>query len=261
MTDFDRPGDLRRAALLMPLAAGVRADAVMERIAAAIRLGVMVDGEQLPNEVDLAAQMNVSTVTLREALQRLREQGVVETRRGRHGGSFARFQDTLPIDQLTQRLRSFSAAEWRDIGEEHIAISGRIAWLAAKRATSAELDRLRTVTEQLDATRSRAECQRADSQFHIGLAMLAQSERLAQSEVRMQAVSTELVWLPGDDEVQAPSVLAEHRAILDAVAKDDAVLARDLAEKHVLNNIQLIAQRALRTTSLEDGNLLRGADE
>lgn len=77
-----------RQVIFAPLQNGARGDVVARRIGEAIGLGLVADGEQLPSESDLAGAFNVSTVTLREALSTLRERGLVETRRGRGGGSF-----------------------------------------------------------------------------------------------------------------------------------------------------------------------------
>ncbi|HEX9042935.1 MAG TPA: winged helix-turn-helix domain-containing protein, partial [Trebonia sp.] len=76
--------------LISPLAAAGRADEVVQRVSQAIQLGLFVDGEQLPPETDFAAQLGVSAMTLREALASLRQRGLVETRRGRTGGTFVR---------------------------------------------------------------------------------------------------------------------------------------------------------------------------
>jgi DNA-binding GntR family transcriptional regulator len=70
--------------------AGGRREAVARRLGGAIALGLLGDGEQLPSEQELATSLNVSTVTLRDALADLRQKGLVETRRGRGGGSFVR---------------------------------------------------------------------------------------------------------------------------------------------------------------------------
>jgi DNA-binding FadR family transcriptional regulator len=58
------------------------------RLAQAIKLGLVQVGERLPPERDLADQLQVSRVTLREAIRALREAGFLESRRGRSGGTF-----------------------------------------------------------------------------------------------------------------------------------------------------------------------------
>ena len=49
---------------------------------------MLVDGDQLPPERELAETFGVSRVTLREAIKALRDAGLVESRRGRGGGTF-----------------------------------------------------------------------------------------------------------------------------------------------------------------------------
>src|ERR1700742_5371904 len=63
-------------------------EVTVERLAQSIRLGVLADGEQLPPERELAETFGVSRVTLREAIKALREGGLLESRRGRGGGTF-----------------------------------------------------------------------------------------------------------------------------------------------------------------------------
>ena len=65
-----------------------RTEEVVRRLMEAIDLGLYGEGQQLPSETELAGQFGVATVTLRDALAYLRQRGVIETRRGRTGGSF-----------------------------------------------------------------------------------------------------------------------------------------------------------------------------
>ena len=59
----------------------------MEQLATAIRLGVYPVGSTLPAERELAERLAVSRATLREAMAALRQAGLVETTRGRGGGT------------------------------------------------------------------------------------------------------------------------------------------------------------------------------
>src|SRR5580704_13029976 len=63
-------------------------EVTVERLAQSIRLGVLVEGDRLPPERELADTLGVSRVTLREAIKTLRDAGLVESRRGRGGGTF-----------------------------------------------------------------------------------------------------------------------------------------------------------------------------
>src|SRR5271157_5382275 len=76
--------------LLTPITMQTAGERIAERIVTAIALGEFVPDQRLPTERDLAAMLEVSRTTVREALQRLSAAGYVTTRRGRAGGTFVR---------------------------------------------------------------------------------------------------------------------------------------------------------------------------
>jgi len=231
-------------AVLSPLdGAGPRTDAVVARISAAIGLGVMTDGEQLPSEIDLATQLGVSTMTLREALAVLREQGLVETRRGRGGGSFVRASADAVNTRALARLQELTVEELRDLGDEHFAVSGAAAVLASRRAVSADSARLRTLAALLADSDDPIRSRRADSRFQIEVAVCSQSARLTRSEVNLQTELSSMIWLP--QLALAPKAQADrHTALVDAIEAEDEIKARTLAEDTSAANVRrLIALR------------------
>jgi DNA-binding FadR family transcriptional regulator len=232
--------------LISPLAAAGRADEVVQRVSHAIQLGLFVDGEQLPPETEFAAQLGVSAMTLREALSTLRQQGMVETRRGRTGGTFVRHPAAPSVAALRERLRGMTAGTLRDLIDEQFAVSGAAAKLAAARASSTSARRLHTLVQQLAGAASLGSRIRADSRFHIEVAIASQSERLTRLEVELQAQLGELLWLPPEPGAVEPvsgglaagpldpvAAAAEHAAIAEAIAAEDGDRARLLAERHV----------------------------
>jgi len=235
--------------LISPLASAGRAEEVVQRVSQAIQLGLFVDGEQLPPEAEFAAQLGVSAMTLREALATLRQQGLVETRRGRTGGTFVRRPASPPVAVLRERLRGMTTSSLRDLVDEQFAVSGAAARLAAARASGADLRRLYTLVRQLSVAPSLGSRIRADSRFHIEVAQASQSERLTRLEVGLQTQLGELLWLPPEpagatavpgatDPLDHLAVSAEHAAIADAIAAEDGDRARMLAEGHVARNLR-----------------------
>ncbi|MCP9984052.1 FadR/GntR family transcriptional regulator [Actinomadura madurae] len=150
-----------------------RVHAVVRRLTDAIGLGLLGDGEQLPSETDLAAYLGVSTVTLREALMALRQQGLIETRRGRGGGSFVR-APARPFD-LEERLRSLSAEQLRDLGDHYAAIAGAAARLAAARSLPGDVRRLRRTLEEMAGTGTGDGMCRLEGRLHLEVAAASQS--------------------------------------------------------------------------------------
>ncbi|MEU9885746.1 FCD domain-containing protein [Sphaerisporangium sp. NPDC051011] len=234
-------------AVFAPVDSTARVDAVVRRLEGAIALGLLADGEQLPSEAELAGRLGVSTVTLREALTALRGRRLVETRRGRGGGSFVRVPPDSYDGGFEARLRAFSAGELRDLGDHYAAIAGAAARLAALRSLPEDLAPLwRSIDEMAAAPGSRRG--RVEGRFHIEVAAASQSARLTQEEIRLQADIGPLLWLPRSGATRHDEVVAEHRAIAAAVQRGDAGEARGLAERHVLDAVEhLIELRLLET--------------
>ncbi len=214
--------------LLAPLeGTGGRAELVAGRLGTAIRLGLLIDGERLPSESQLAAQLGVSTVTLREALSTLREQGLVVTRRGRSGGTFVQ----APADP-GEPIGRFSVHDLQDLGDQRRAIAGMAARLAAERAQPEEVLRIAEQVKRLAAAETASDRRRADTQLAIEIAAAAQSPRLTHEEARLRAEIGDLLGLAIDRRDHEIAV-RERSRLVDALRDREPERARELAELHV----------------------------
>jgi GntR family transcriptional repressor for pyruvate dehydrogenase complex len=228
--------------LIAPLAALGRAEEVVLRVSQAIQLGLLTDGEQLPPEAEFAGQLGVSAMTLREALAMLRQRALVETRRGRSGGTFVRRPTAPQLGALRDRLRVMTVGELRDLTDEQSAVSGAAARLAATRASTVSVRRLLALADQLADSATTGARVMADSRFHIEVAIASKSERLTVLEVALQAKLTELLWLPVNAApvhltLDNDAAAAEHTAIATAIEAEDGSRARLLAEEHAEANL------------------------
>lgn len=223
-----------------------RTDEVVRRLLEAIDLGLFSEGQQLPSESELSCQFGVSTVTLREALAYLRQRGVIETRRGRNGGSFICTSVETPAELLFERLRQLSTIELRDLSDEHMAIAGAAARLAAQRSTQEQHHHIAHYIDALGEATTRREKRRADARFHIEIAAASQSIRLTHAEIRLQGELGELLWLPLDTTPTVAQIQEAHQMILDAIVSGDATLAGALAEAHVAKGIKRVINSKLQ---------------
>jgi len=140
--------------------------------------------------------------------------------------------------------------ELRDLGDEHVAIAGAAARLAAQRSTADEQARIAQYLDALASATTRQEQRRADARFHIEIAVAAQSVRLTHAETRLQAEIGEWLWLPVDGFPGAAIIEQEHRAMLEAISAGDSNLAGALAEAHVTRGIKRLIN--LRLSLLAD---------
>jgi DNA-binding FadR family transcriptional regulator len=235
--------DGARLVVFAPVDNTARVAAVVRRIGDAIALGLLDDGEQLPSETELAGHLGISTVTLREALMALRQQGLIETRRGRGGGSFVR-APARPFD-LDERLRPLSAEELRDLGDHYAAIAGAAARLAARRSLPGDVDRLRRSLAEMTRPDAGPRMCRLDGRLHLEIAAASQSVRLTREEIRLQADIGPLIWAVHDEPDAHRAVHAQHARIVDAVEHGEEDRARNVAESHVANAIERLIDRRL----------------
>ena len=215
---------------------------VAQRLREAIQLGILLDGERLPPEANLAEQLGVATVTLREALAVLREQGLVTTRRGRGGGTFVTAAD---LDSaLGRRLREFSVARLRDLGDHRGAIAAMTARLAAERALPAEVAELECQLDRLRTARTASDRRRAAQQFSVAVAAAAQSPRLLAEELRLSAEIGDLLWLQASDDDHRAAVAVRARLVA-AIERHDGTAAADGAHQQVAAETTRLAELRL----------------
>ena len=220
---------------------GGRADQVAKRLGDAIRRGVLTDGQQLPPEPELAQQMRVATVTLREALAMLREQGLVVTRRGRGGGTFVR-------EISRPGFSEFSLLDLRELGDLRRGVAGVSAALAAERSVADEVDGLRRHLEKLRDAETAFQRGACDGQLAVAIAAAAQSARLTREEMALRAELGELLWLQlGDDDHR--ELVRRRRRLVEAIARRRPAQARELAEAQVVLETERLTALRLRAYS------------
>ena len=240
MSEVRRHGSRARSAIFAPLGDVGRAGQVEQRLTEAIRSGVLVEGERLPSEPELAGRFGVAVVTVREALTGLRAQGLVTTTRGRGGGTFVAAGATVDEEALAERLGSMSRAELQDRGTHYALVLAGCAELAADRADEDEAGSLRRL---LDAEQDGAGAWRhADAELWLSLAALTQSSRVTREVVRLEADFGMIVRIPLGDEPFREETWASHRRLVDAIAAGDPDSARKLAQTHLQHTLDRVAR-------------------
>jgi DNA-binding FadR family transcriptional regulator len=235
------------AVVFAPLEGAGRAELVERRLTDAIVLGLLADGERLPSESEMAKRFGVATVTAREALESLRDKGLVDTRRGRDGGSFVTAGRDRTRAVLDERVRSLSRVELRDMGTYYSAIAGSCAALAADRATDDDLERVRGIA--LVADDDETDARRRQGMFQLEIAALSQSARLVREELRLQAEFAPLLWLWLREPEYRRRSLDARAAVIEAIALGDADEAQTRTRHHVADAIDWLLDTK---TSLEE---------
>ncbi|MFI0239418.1 FadR/GntR family transcriptional regulator [Streptomyces sp. NPDC016845] len=216
--------------VLRPVRAGNGFEEALEQILQVVRLGLVPGGERLPSERELADRLGISRVTLREVLKVLQEQGLVESRRGRYGGTFVlRRSGAAGEDELRRRVKG---VDIEDVLRFREVLEVGAAGLCAAHALDDEgAARLRTA---LAATHDAplADYRRQDTLFHLTLAGLCGSPSLAARYAAVRATVNDLLDCIPLLVRNLEHSQRQHTALVEAVLDGDADGAREMTREH-----------------------------
>jgi GntR family transcriptional regulator, transcriptional repressor for pyruvate dehydrogenase complex len=208
---------------------------VAEQLRRHITLGLVPPGESLPPERELAAMFGVGRPTVQRALRLLEADRLVDTRRGRRGGSFVRERaGEEHLEELIARVRR----EREALGELLVfraAVEPRVARIAARERRSSHLDAMWEAMEGMGAALTESEYMRHDTAFHLAVAVATRNRFLARAieEVRVR-LDDAIVLLPESD-VWHERIALEHAAVMDAIEQGDEDVAEREMTVHVEN--------------------------
>ncbi len=213
------------------------AEAVVAGLKNRILTGALAPGSKLPSESELVEQFSVSRTVIREAVTRLRGEGLVETFRGR--GSFV-----LSVPEPTSfRVEASAIRSHQDvlaILDFRIGVESEAAALAAARRHAPEVDEVSAAMDRF-ARAAPDEAVEADFAFHRAVAA-ATGNRFYLDLV--ESLGPMMILLPrtrlGEayshtDAIHVERVRAEHDNIAAAVNAGDADTARASMRVHLGN--------------------------
>jgi GntR family transcriptional repressor for pyruvate dehydrogenase complex len=205
---------------------------VVTQIHELIRDGKLKAGDQLPSERDLADTFKVSRTSVREALRALETEGLVISRTG-----MGNFVADLPIESLVAPLAKLlieGKDALADIFEMRKLVEPHIASLAAERATTRDIERMKTILERQSAAVNRGETGiEADAEFHFAIGQATQNQALK----KLVSGLMEILSQSREDSLQTPdrrrASLESHRNILFAIEEHDKTKAQEAMFHHI----------------------------
>ncbi len=205
-----------------------------------IRSGALVPGERLPTEAQLGAQFAVSRAVVREAVARLKAEGLVESRQG--VGVFVTAHPSAAAFRMNAGAAA-TAHDARDVFELRLIVEAAAAERAAVRRTPESLARIGEALAVMDAA---MECVSdsgdgagADDVFHCAVAAASGNpliHRFIEFVSQEFSGSRQPTWSrDGLDGGLAQASQNEHRVLFEAIAAGDPVAARAAAERHIVS--------------------------
>ncbi len=223
-----------------------RAEQVAAQLEAGIALGLLEEGTWLPPEAQLATALSTSQMTLRVALATLRGQGLIETVRGRRGGSLIRDSHASDEAQFERRLLQTGTEHLRDVGDLYGAVASGAARLAADRADDREIEHLAELAAALPTVSSLSDHWRTASRFQIAVGVAAQSSRMTATllQVQVEIATLRAPRLTSPEQVE--DTVAGIQAVADAVREHDTTAAAATAGRNCQLEIDTLIEQRLR---------------
>ena len=212
-------------------------------------------GSRLPSEMTMASRFGVSRTVIREAVSRLKSEGLVESRQG--SGVFVRERNTDSPFRIDPSLME-SVHSVLQVVELRQVLEGEIAALAAKRRSIAQLDSIRQALKQIDVEVSAGgDGVDADIAFHRSIAEATGNPHflaLVQFLFNFLRSATQTTRsIEATRATLTQQVKDEHLTIVEAISQRDADAARAAARLHM--------ERASRRLGAADVKLLLAAGD
>ena len=217
-------------------------DEAIEKIKSMIVSGALRPGDRLPKEADLAADLGLSRSSLREAVRALSLVNILDVRRG-DGTYVTSLKPPLLLEALTFIVdfhRDDTVLEFLQV--RRILEPAAVA-MAAERISE---EQGRGTAQRCSTASARdsevPELVANDLEFHRQIAAASGNSVLCSLLETLSGPTTRArVWRGLTQEGAAERTLAEHRAILDALAGHDPEAARSWATVHIASVEQWLA--------------------
>jgi len=234
------------------------APALTDRVAGAllekIDGGVFRPGARLPSENALAKQFGVSRTVLREAISRLKQEGVVEARQG-SGVYLTEQAGVKPLRIAVASVESLESI--LQIMELRRGIEAEAAAQAALRRTEAQWQEIKAALQQIDDDVSAgADGVSADLTFHLNIARASGNPFITKTlKFLSQYLESASRVTRANDARRADfsqQLREEHAAIAVAIRNSDPFAARNAAEAHMFNGARRLTEVASADSRLLD---------
>lgn len=222
---------------------------VAESLGEKIRSGRLGLGTRLPTEAELCAEYEVSRTVVREAVARLRSEGLVIPEQGR--GMFvsespASRNFSIPDDALKTLPETVALLELR------LSVEVEAAGLCAERRTDAEAAAIRALMEQIDARQDDPGATQIhyDYDFHLAIAEATRNPFILGFLSYLRPIIVPRfqlghVVVPELKQAYYARMHTEHGAVVDAIERRDGRIARQAMRRHLANSLERVRALAL----------------
>ena len=219
-------------------------DEAILKIKGMILSGELKPGDRLSPEKELSESLGLSRSSLREAVKALEIIRVLDVRRG-DGTYVTSLEPQLLLEAMAFVVEIHQDSSVLELFEVRRILEPSAAALASARITSDDVTRLRDMLTEVDEHTSIDGLVAHDMQFHHLISTMSGNAYLTSMLDGLSGKTLRArVWRGLTQERSVERTLAEHGAIVDALASGDAELVRSLMTVHI-SGVEQWLRRAL----------------
>lgn len=234
--------------MLKPVKQKKISDQIYEQIRDMIYRGEFRPGQKLMPERNMASFFKVGRPTVRTAIQKLIDQGLIISKRG--VGTFVMDEksrkQTRPLLQVLNN-EDFTITEFQEV---RMALEVKSAELAARRATDEDIRLMEKSLERIRQERVKGHMHMSsDISFHMNIAYA--SKNIVQIQLMksfydvqyyaMDMAYSQLFHSMGIDDL----TFKQHALIAEAIKNHNPSLARDTMEEHIGTVLDICREKGL----------------
>ncbi|WP_042259865.1 FadR/GntR family transcriptional regulator [Paraburkholderia heleia] len=223
-------------------------DTVAQQLLAQIDKGTFARGGKLPTEAVLAQEFGVSRTVIREAISRLKNEGVVEPRQG--SGVYVSAHGAIRPLRIDY-AEAMEGGSVLQILAVRRAIEAEVAAEAAMRRTDADMMAIDAALRKIDeAVAEGRDGVAEDVAFHRAIATVTGNPYFLKTLTFLnQYLEAGTVVTRRNEALRedfSRQVRDEHAAIAAAIRAGDPLAARNAAQTHMYNAARRLAEAGIR---------------
>ncbi|BBO71039.1 GntR family transcriptional regulator [Desulfosarcina alkanivorans] len=228
----EKNGTRGAAAGLRPVTHTKLHEQIVAQIQDLIQSGNLKHGDRLPPERELSAIFGVSRHSVREAVRRLEQQGMLKSRAG--SGTFVVLDEACPLSQFLAVAVHREKSKISEIFQFRRMIEPQIARLAAINATPSDIRHLEQILrDQMQSLDDPVLAGTHDQAFHVALARATGNSVLFHIVERIGDVLRFIRDEFSQTAARQKLSLRGHEDLLAALREKDPEKARTAMEKHL----------------------------
>lgn len=229
-----------------------RTEEIVSHIRKQITFQEFLPGDALPKEEDLATTYSVSRACIRESLSILKAQGYLESRRGKHGGTFVKnILESGEIDNLYGDLVLMGQMRIGDLLDARLLIEPEATRAAALNATEEDIQRLSDCIERSELATTDAERITSHIAFHNTIGSISANPFYAISIRSFMKFTALFLHAVGEHNPDIHDG-RDHEGILLAIKSRNPSLAYEKMYVHIstTKNNMMVLERMFKETRM-----------